>query len=218
MRYPGGKGKSFQKIINLMPPHETYIESHLGGGSVLRNKNPAQKNIGIEKDPIVVKQWALKYPNICEIIEADATSFLRAFPCIGNELIYADPPYLPETRKRKRVYNCDLTNDDHESLLGTLLTLPCMVMVSGYNSNLYNDMLNTWRKVTFLAKAHDGQREECVWLNFPPAKILHDSRYIGQTFRDRQTIKRRQQRLKEKFQKMDPIERNEFIQWLNSTY
>ncbi len=50
MSYPGGKGKCYQRLINLMPPHETYIESHLGGGAVLRNKRPAKANIGIDAD------------------------------------------------------------------------------------------------------------------------------------------------------------------------
>ena len=31
MNYPGGKGGVYQRLINLMPPHEVYIETHLGG-------------------------------------------------------------------------------------------------------------------------------------------------------------------------------------------
>ena len=27
MNFPGGKGGTYQKYINLMPPHEVYIES-----------------------------------------------------------------------------------------------------------------------------------------------------------------------------------------------
>ena len=43
MSYPGGKAApgTFQKIINLMPPHEVYIEPFLGGGAILRKKLPA---------------------------------------------------------------------------------------------------------------------------------------------------------------------------------
>ncbi|MBS0352463.1 MAG: DNA adenine methylase, partial [Proteobacteria bacterium] len=48
MSYPGGKGKCYQRLINLMPPHETYIETHLGSGAVLRNKRPAKTTIGID--------------------------------------------------------------------------------------------------------------------------------------------------------------------------
>ena len=51
MNYPGGKGLLYQKFINLMPLHEVYIETHLGGGAIMRNKRPARRNIGIDIDP-----------------------------------------------------------------------------------------------------------------------------------------------------------------------
>ena len=57
MRYPGGKGKCFQRLINLMPEHATYIETHLGGGAVMRHKRPAQRNIGIDVDAQVIDAW-----------------------------------------------------------------------------------------------------------------------------------------------------------------
>ena len=47
MSYPGGKGGVFHKLINLMPPHEIYIETHLGSGAVIRNKRLAQRNIRV---------------------------------------------------------------------------------------------------------------------------------------------------------------------------
>ena len=53
--YPGGKGGVFQRLINIMPSHEVYIETHLGGGAVMRNKRPARYNIGIEIDPKINK-------------------------------------------------------------------------------------------------------------------------------------------------------------------
>ena len=47
MRYPGGKGKCYQHIINVLPPHPTYIETHLGGGAVLLHKKPARMSVGV---------------------------------------------------------------------------------------------------------------------------------------------------------------------------
>jgi DNA adenine methylase len=58
MNYPGGKGGVYQKLINIMPPHEVYIETHLGGGAIMRNKRPAKINIGIEIDPKVIAMWS----------------------------------------------------------------------------------------------------------------------------------------------------------------
>ncbi len=52
MRYPGGKNGAgtYQKIINMMPPHEVYIEPFLGSGAIMRHKRPASVNIGIDLD------------------------------------------------------------------------------------------------------------------------------------------------------------------------
>jgi hypothetical protein len=53
MPYPGGKGGMgvAQRIINLMPPHEVYIEPFLGDATVMRLKRPASMNIGFDLDP-----------------------------------------------------------------------------------------------------------------------------------------------------------------------
>ena len=50
--YFGSKATSglCQAIIALMPPHDTYIESHLGGGAIMKRKPAARRNIGIDRD------------------------------------------------------------------------------------------------------------------------------------------------------------------------
>lgn len=218
MRYPGGKGKCYQHLINLMPPHDTYIESHLGGGAVLRNKKSAKHSIGIDKNPEVISTWHNLYPNLCELVQADAAEYLQSYRYSGNELVYSDPPYLPSTRRRSRVYACDYSNTDHERFLEVLKSLSCMTMISGYDNGLYNDVLSGWHKETFMAKTHIDLREECVWMNFPPPSQLHDTAHLGATFRERQTIKRRGQRLRGKISRLDEIERNELMCWLAVTY
>jgi len=218
MRYPGGKGKCFQHLINLMPPHGTYIESHLGGGAVLRNKCPATHSIGIDKDPQVISKWHSNYPKMCELVEADAAEYLHHYKYVGNELVYADPPYLSSTRRRSKIYTCEYSETEHEQLLGTLRALPCMIMISGYDNELYNDTLVGWRKTTFFAKTHTDIRQESVWLNFQPPSRLHDPTHLGSNFRERQTIKRRQQRLRDRIEHLNPLERSEFIRWLSETY
>jgi len=51
MRYVGGKAKTFHHVINLIPPHEVYIEPFLGVGTVMRAKLPSAIEIGIDLDP-----------------------------------------------------------------------------------------------------------------------------------------------------------------------
>ncbi|CZW18901.1 DNA adenine methylase [Enterobacter cloacae] len=218
MKYPGGKGKCYQRLINLMPPHQTYIESHLGGGAVMRNKKAAQRNIGLDIDATVIELWKSQFPNICELYQVDAVAFLESYTYDGQELVYVDPPYVPETRRRDKVYRCDYTESQHIRLLKCLLTLPCKVMLSGYDSELYNRELSGWHKVSFPAKTHVEMRDETVWMNYEPPARLHDSRYLGETFRDRQTIQRRQARLRSRIQNLDPAERYDLLEWMQQHY
>lgn len=218
MRYPGGKGKCYQRLINLMPPHQTYIESHLGGGAVMRNKKAAQRNIGLDLDAKVIQRWRTEHAGSCELYQVDAIDFLKSYAFDGQELLYVDPPYVPETRRRAKVYRCDYSESDHIRLLQCLKALPCKVMLSGYDCELYNRELDGWRKVSFPAKTHVDMREETVWMNFDAPSRLHDSRYMGETFRDRQTIQRRQIRLRTKIESLDPIERHELLQWMQEQY
>jgi len=184
----------------------------------MRNKSPAKQSIGIDQDIKVISTWIQQYPDICQLIHADAADYLGQYKFDGNELIYADPPYVCSTRRRARVYTFEYTDADHERLLKILMSSPCMVLISGYDNELYNDMLSGWRKETFNAKTWTGIRQEFVWLNFKPPHQLHDAAYLGANFRERQTIKRRQQRLRQRIQDMNSIERNELIEWLMATY
>lgn len=215
MRYPGGKGKCFQHIVNILPPHSTYIETHLGGGSVLRNKAPATKNIGIDRDPRVIRFWKRNFPNMANFIEADAIDFLEPSSFQGNELIYCDPPYLPQTRRRQNVYRFDYTEGDHVVLLNRLLALPCFVVISGYQSELYDNLLSGWNSFQFPAKTHQGVRTEWVWFNFNLPKRLHDAAYLGSNFRERQVIKRRQIRLRDRISKLPDTEKHLVYDWLH---
>lgn len=90
-----------------------------------------------------------------------------------DTLVYADPPYLPETRAsgnkydlKHRMYRHDLDRDGHAELLANLRTVESMVVLSGYPSKLYDEMLKGWRKSSTTAFA-DGARKrtECLWLN-----------------------------------------------------
>lgn len=148
----------------------------------------------------------------------DSVSYLEQFSFKGDELVYADPPYLPEVRRQAKIYRHEYTKTDHERLLKVLKALPCKVMLSGYDSPMYRDNLVGWRRVTFNAKTHVDVREECVWMNFPRPAELHDTSYLGNTFRERQTVRRRHQRMLQKFSQMDPLERNHVLQLLNTHF
>ena len=219
MRYPGGKGKCYQRLINLMPVHGTYIECHLGGGAVMRHKKPAATNIGIDRNEQVIQRWRSEWADACDLVTGDAVAFLQSFAFKGDELIYADPPYVRSTRRSPcKLYRHELDDADHIRLLDVLASLPCMVMISGYDSQLYRKTLQSWRRVTFQAKTHTDLREESVWLNFDPPSQLHDGRFLGRTFRERQSVKRRHQRWIDRLDGMAPAERGHLLDLIRERY
>lgn len=212
MHYPGGKGGVFQRLINLMPPHEVYIETHLGGGAVMRNKCPARHNIGIEIDPKIIKLWAASKQVNFELVRGDAVTFLKSYQFTGKELVYCDPPYLRETRKKHYpLYKYEYTYEQHVELLEIIKSLPCMVMISGYQSTLYTKMLEGWQTYSFQAACHHGVATEYVWMNYPPPVELHDYRYLGDTFRERERLKLMSKRWIRRFKSMPVLERQAIL-------
>lgn len=80
-------------------------------------------------------------------------------------LIYADPPYLPETRTQA-LYGVEMTHADHSDLLDALRAHPGPVVVSGYRSSMYDQALASWRMVEIKApKVEKGaSRTEVLWI------------------------------------------------------
>ena len=83
-----------------------------------------------------------------------------------NVLIYADPPYLLNTRGGKQ-YKHEMTEQDHLDLLDTLKQHKGPVILSGYPSEMYDRELSGWNR---LAKKSYNQnsdaRLEVLWCNF----------------------------------------------------
>ncbi|MGD9202540.1 MAG: DNA adenine methylase [Chitinispirillia bacterium] len=218
MKYPGGKGLTFQRLINLMPPHEVYIETHLGGGSIIRNKRPAQVNIGIEIDSKVIEQWKVCHRHHSfELLHDDALTYLKRYHFTGKELVYCDPPYLRETRKKRdRLYRYDYSKSQHIELLKVLQCLPCMVMISGYHSNLYKESLKGWHTYSFQSATHHGMSTEWVWMNYSSPTELHDYRYVGDNFRQRERIRNKSKRWVKRLKGMDVLERQALLSAIRS--
>lgn len=83
-----------------------------------------------------------------------------------NVFMYLDPPYLLETRTGKQ-YRHEMTDADHEEMLKVVLQVKAKVMISGYESEMYNDYLCGWHKKYFRSCAEQGRpRREVVWMNY----------------------------------------------------
>lgn len=207
MGYAGGKGRLWQDIVSLMPPHDTYIETHLGGGAVMRNKRPARVSIGVDIDPQVVRAAsAWNVPGLV-LHTGDALAFLAGYAFDGGELLYVDPPYVAATKKNRRYYRHEYTDEDHCRLLDALLKLDCRVMISGYPSALYEQALQGWEVKELVNVSHAGPRHERLWANFEFSPDLHDYAPIGGSFRERERIRRKTSRWVHKLARLPDLER-----------
>ena len=215
--YDGGKNQPgvWQRIISLMPPHDLYVEPFLGSGAILRRKRPARaRNVGIDADPEVTASYGWAADRGFEIVTADALAWLAQNPLSADALIYADPPYLMSVRSSQRpLYAREFATDaQHDQLLSILTLTPARVIISGYDSPLYNSRLSRWQRRSWSVTKRNGSRaEEVVWFNFEPPEVLHDYRFIGRDFHDRTRIWRKIRRWQAKLNALPPIERNAIV-------
>ena len=82
-----------------------------------------------------------------------------------NVLIYCDPPYLLDTRSGGN----EMTEEAHEQLLHQLKEHKGSVLLSGYESEMYNSLLKDWHKETQTTYSQAGsKKQEVLWMNFEP--------------------------------------------------
>jgi len=236
MPYPGGKAGPgvYQRLINEIPPHQTYIATCAGHDAIAQFKRPSERTILIDCDREPLDWWT-KYstdrPDI-ELHLADCIQWLRVYfgltrygtkPTSRATLdpetfVYIDPPYLMSTRTSGPMYQFEFTIEQHEQLLAIASQLSCNVMVSGYHSKLYDTRLKGWRTFTYEASVRSGERRtEWCWCNFDPPQALHDSRYVGNDKRQRENVRRRIKRLSANLMALKPHERQAVLDAIPKT-
>lgn len=92
----------------------------------------------------------------------------------ASTLYFVDPPYVHSTRYPgaggpKRAYRHEMTDVDHVALLEALRELQGMVVLNGYESELYASRLAGWQRHTMEARISSARgsvlRTEVLWLN-----------------------------------------------------
>ncbi len=217
----GGAGVA-QWLISLMPAHRVYCEPFLGRGVVMNTKTPAAVNIGIDYDAGIIADFVRRrcQSNLTvrsgpaepetAIVHGNALTLLPVLKAESDWLFYCDPPYLLSTRSCKRNYYVRemLSEKEHGILLSILTRLPGMVMISGYYSDFYAARLKGWRTSNFWTVDRRGHpKQERIWMNYAACGKLHDSRFVGNGFTDRQRIRRKAGRWQRKFLAMPAHER-----------
>lgn len=93
-----------------------------------------------------------------------------------DALIYLDPPYLPEMRSGK-IYAHEMTTDQHRDLIARIRSHSGMVILSGYHSTLYDQLLQDWECVDNPARTDGGaKRIEALWINPAASQLINRDR------------------------------------------
>lgn len=112
----------------------------------------------------------------------DAVKLFNEFADRPATLVYLDPPYLAD---RIRGYEFDQNSVEfHEKLLKAIVKAKCMVLISGYQSDLYEEYLNSrngWNKriIDTHTRGNNGKnanRQEVLWFNAQYQKALRTGR------------------------------------------
>ena len=221
MKYPGGKnhGSSYPRIINQIPPHHTYVELFAGSAAIRRMMRPSERSVLIDLDPGALGRLAEMVPPGTTLLCEDALAWLdRQAAWLGDPaaaagvVLYCDPPYLPEACASRLRYEHVLTSEDHRRLLTRLMGFRCHVLISGYWSGLYANLLNGWRLIHWPQITRGGTTaEECLWLNYPEPIQLHDYQHLGLNFRERQDVRRQKKRWAAKLAAMTTLRRRALL-------
>lgn len=109
----------------------------------------------------------------------DGAEFIAKWGREGT-MVYVDPPYVASTRKGD-AYLHELNDDGHRRFAAAChgaVERGARVCVSGYASDLYNDIYAGWRRVDFdvplkSARHPNGQRRtESLWMSYPASEEI----------------------------------------------
>lgn len=244
LRYYGGKNRSAKWIINLFPPHYTYVEPFGGAASVLLQKEPSYFEVYNDLDSNVVtffrvlreletelvraikltpwsrEELQIAYQPATDELEMARRFYVRCWQSFGHlhggwryqhsdngysiveqwneaeylhqiasrlkkaqiendeavkiidrfdtprSLFYVDPPYVHDTRYRKNGYLHEMTDEQHRQLASKLHGVKGMVILSGYHSELYNELYGGWKAIEKKTTTNSNSASvEVIWLS-----------------------------------------------------
>lgn len=228
--YFGGKeaAGTFHKIINQIPPHRVYVEPFVGGGAIFRQKLPATLTVLADTDPAVVDRWVSmagirerSYAKLedsdagAQIFLADAILLLSEQKVWFNRkdtFIYVDPPYPHSTRSSSTRYSYELDEAQHQRLLTVLDTYyHAKIAISTYPNEQYAEVLKDWRYIEFQSTTRGGPRTERLYMNYDDPTELHDYRYVGEGYRERERIAKKVRRHVKKLASLPDLERKAIL-------
>lgn len=162
------------------------IRSKMGFAHKRHTKTGFKLDIGGREAAYAVREWCDMPDYIVQAAFRMKTTQIEHRPAVElirkfdrpDVLVYADPPYLMETRGGRQ-YPHEMSDEDHEELLDALTQTRAMVMLSGYASPLYDTALHGWHREEFSARnLNEDARTEVLWCNFEPTSGLQQESFL----------------------------------------
>ncbi|WP_310584894.1 DNA adenine methylase [Deinococcus sp.] len=124
-----------------------------------------------------VSRWLGSVEGLSEIVQRLLRVQIENAPALQviarydspQTMFYCDPPYVHGTRGDSRAYGFEMTDAEHEELATTLRRLQGKVAISGYASELYEDLYAGWTRLeapTRMVHSSKGERTEILWVNY----------------------------------------------------
>lgn len=87
------------------------------------------------------------------------------------------------------------------------------IAISTYPNEVYKAWLeeHSWRMIQFESKTRVGMATEQLWMNYPEPAELHDYRYLGEDYRERERITRKLKRWEAKFEDLSALEKQAML-------
>lgn len=107
--------------------------------------------------------------NLVQIEHMDALRLIERYNS-SDVLMYLDPPYVRSSRKSGRLYHHEMDDEQQEQLLDLIVESRAKIVISGYESDLYNTALQGWFKdSTYSQTTSTEMAHEIIWQNFEPS-------------------------------------------------
>lgn len=166
-------------------------------------------------------------PETIHIYQDDALHFLiHSLPGIlhtyrdtaENVFCYLDPPYPFSTRKSQRkIYEKEMSDQEHLQLLSSIKEMMANTMISTYKNRMYDQSLSEWNTHSFRVSTRNGPATESIYFNYSLQDgMLHDYRFLGKNFKDRERIRNKINRWVNKLNTLDPSERMAIVHQINT--
>lgn len=108
--------------------------------------------------------------NLVQIEHMDALRLIERYNS-PDVLMYIDPPYVRSTRKSGKLYRYEMGDDQHERMLELITHSRAKIVLSGYQSELYDNVLQGWHKDTTQSRTTSTELvKEVLWINYKFAR------------------------------------------------